>query len=100
MSVEAVEKILDSEHRSEERRAAARQRAREMVAAEGAAGVDAVRARADAEGKELLHRAEERAAARAEVIRREAEEKAESLRAAAEGRLADAAALIVERVVR
>ena len=48
----------------------------------------------------FLRQAEERAAARAEAIRREAEEKAEALRTAAEGRLADAAALIVERVVR
>ena len=103
MSIEAVERILASERESEEHRTAARQQARELVAAaerEGAARVNAVRDRADAEGKELLRQAEERAAARAEAIRREAEEKAEALRTAAEGRLADAAALIVERVVR
>lgn len=103
MSLEAIEKILEMERCSEERRTAAQQKAKETVSAADAAGrglLEGTRTRLDKEGKELLHRAEERAEGRIAVIRREAEEAAGQLQAAAAARLDAAAELIVEKIVR
>ena len=103
MSLQAVEKVMETEQRSRERRTAAEQQAKQLLAdaeRNGLALLNNVRAQADAEGKELLRKAEERAEERSGEIRAEAERQAGELRTAAQSRLEQAAELIVGRVVR
>ena len=103
MSLQAIEKIIETEQESKERRTAAQQQAKQLVAdaeRNGLALLSSVRSQADAEGKELLQKAEDRAKERSGVIQAEALKSAEALRTAAKSRLEDAAELIVGRVVR
>lgn len=103
MSLQAVEKVVKSEQKNRERRAAAEQRAKQMAAdaqRNGQALLDKVRADAEAEGKALLQQAEARAEERSNAIRAEAEKHAEKLRAASQSHLDAAVELIVGRVVR
>lgn len=103
MSLQAVEQVMETEQKNRERRTAAEQQAKQLAAdaeRNGLALLNNVRAQADAEGKELLRKAEERAKQRSGEIRAEAERRAGELRAAAQTRLEQAAELIVGRVVR
>lgn len=103
MSLEAVEKVTQSEQKNQERKTAAALEAKGIIATaeqEGLALLNDVRAKADAEGKELLRLAEERAGKRVEEIRDGAEKTAGDLRREAEAHLDEAAQQIVRRVVK
>lgn len=102
MSLEAIASVTAAENEAKNVVLAAEQKARQLVAdadAAGRASVEAAAAKADAELRELRRKAEAKyqsdAAEQAEVL---AGRKA-ALRAQAEEKLMQAAALIVERIV-
>lgn len=103
MSLEAIQEITRVEKEAQEGRAAAEAEAREIVAAaerEGQALLVRAREEAVEDGKQRMRGAEERAAVRAEEIRRQAEQEGGALRQAAEAHLEEAADLIIGRVVK
>ncbi len=103
MSLEAIEKVTQTELRNQERKTAAETEAKELLAQaqrDGLALLQQVRAAASADGKELLRQAEARAAQRAAAIAAAAETEAEGLRQEAGRHLEEAAEFIVGRVVK
>lgn len=102
MSLEAIKQVAQTEAETKQRKADAVVAAKKLVADAEQAGAQTLRdacAAADANAKELLVRAEERAAARAAEIAAQSRQECAALCSAAENKLDEAAALIVRRVV-
>ena len=102
MSLEAIEKVIQIEQQSQERKAAAEAEARRIVAEaerEGLALLQQTRAAAADKARKLLREAEERAAEKAAEIDRIAEIDRAALQEAAGKHLDEAAEFIVGRVV-
>ena len=102
MSLEAVKQVTDAEQLSKERKAQAVLDAKQLVATAEKAGVQAVaeaKKQAEAKVKELLAQAEQSAAGEVADIRKQADADCAALRTKAEGRLEEAASLIVRKVV-
>ena len=102
MSLEAIASVTAAESEARSAVLAAEQKARQMMAdanAAGRASVEAAAAKADAELRELRRKAEAKyqsdAAEQAQVV----EGRKAALRAQAGEKIAQAAALIVERIV-
>ena len=103
MSLEAIERVTQVEQNSQERKTAAEEEARQIVAdaeRQGLALLQQVRADATEDGRKLLRKAEERAAEKAAEIGRAAESESAALREAAGRNLEEAAEFIVGRVVK
>lgn len=102
MSLEAIKKVAQTEAETKQRKADAAAAAKKMVSDAHLAGEEALRsavAKADAQTKQMMLQAEERAATRALEIAAQSKEDCAALCAAAENKLDEAAALIVRRVV-
>lgn len=102
MSLEAVQKVTETEQRARERRAEAAEGARRLVLDAEKAGrerLNAARLEAETKAREMLAAAEESAAKRTETVLEETRRSCDALKKEAEGKLPDAAALIVRRVV-
>ena len=102
MSLEAIKKVTETEQISLQRKAEAAQQAKKTVAEAERAGQELLersRQEAEAKVKEFMADAEQRAAAHADEVMKETELACKQLRQEAEGRLDEAAALIVRRVV-
>lgn len=103
MSLEAVQKVTQSEQKNKERRTDTETEAKNMIAAAEQAGLallNTARAQSDSEGRKLMKEAEERAAKRSEEIHTKAGKDADALRSAAKAHLEEAAAQIMGRVVK
>lgn len=102
MSLEAIKQVTQAEADARQRQADAAVQAKKLVADAERAGKEVlVKARAEgaAKAKELMLQAEQRSAERTAQAAAQAEEECRALRSAAQGRLEEAAALIVRRVV-
>ncbi|NCB62404.1 MAG: hypothetical protein EOM52_02140 [Clostridia bacterium] len=102
MSLDAVQKVTESEQRAMKAKAEAAEQAKRMLSdAEnaGRARLESARTEADSRVKELIAGAEERAVASTQTVMEETQRKCDDLRHMAEGRLQDAAALIIGKVV-
>jgi V/A-type H+-transporting ATPase subunit G/H len=102
MSLEAVKQVTDAEQLSKERKAQAAVDAKQVIASAEQAGQKAVadaKKQAEAKVQELLAQAEQAAAGEVADIRKQADADCAALRTKAEGRLEDAASLIVRKVV-
>lgn len=103
MSLEAVERVVETELKSKERRTAAEQQVKQMLAdaeRNGLALLSKVREDADAEDKARLRQAEEQAQTRSDAIAQQARHTAQALCDEAADRMDAAAELIAGRVVR
>ena len=85
MSLEAVQVVTETEQRALQRKAEAVEAAKKLVA--------------EAQARQMMTRAEEAAAKHTETVMEETRRSCDDLRRAAEGKLEDAAALIIRRVV-
>ena len=102
MSLEAVKQVAEAERISKERRVQAALDAKKLVADAENAGPQAVaesKNLAEAQAKNLLAKAEQDAAGDAARIKKQADADCAALRSKAEGRLEEAASLIVRKVV-
>ena len=102
MSLEAVQRVAEAEEKARTRRAEAAEACKKLVSdAEdaGKAQLEQARRAAEAQAAEALARAEAAAAKDAQAVEQETLRACDALRKAAEGRLDDAAALIIRRVV-
>ena len=102
MSFEAITEITRAEADAKAAVANAEAKARQMLAdAEnaGKASVEAARAKADGELGELRRKADDKALTEASGLSNSMENKKAALRAKAEAKLEEAAALVVERIV-
>ena len=102
MSFEAISSIAQAEAQATAAVAGAELRARQLAADAETAGklaVETAGAKADAELAELARQVNEKAKAQAESLSGELENQKAVLRAKAESRLDQAAALVVERIV-
>ena len=102
MSFEAINSVTAAEQEAKAAVAAAESKAKQLLQdAEnaGKAEIEAARLKADGELQELRRRADEKYAAEAEELRGVRESRKAKLRAQAEAKLEEAAALIVERIV-
>ena len=102
MSFEAIKGISDAEVLCKAQIAEAEAKAKQMLAdaeSVGKAALDAAAARADSELKALKEKAEKQTAEKTAALDDEIRAEAEQLRTAAEQKLEDAAALVVERIV-
>ena len=102
MSLEAITSVTTAEQEAKNAVAAAQAQAKQLLAvaeAAGKASLEAARAKADSELEVLQTKAEEKSRTDSGALTRELEQEREALRQKAEGRLAKAAALIVERIV-
>ena len=102
MSFEAINSITGAESEARAAVAAAEQRAKQMLSDAdnaGRAAVEAAAAKAEAELAELRRQADERALKKAAELSAETDTLKSALRFKAEGRLGEAAKLIVERIV-
>jgi len=100
--LEAIQKVTQAEAESKQRKAGALAAAKRLVAEAEQAGAQTLRntcAEAEAKAKELMIQAEERSAVRAAEIAAQSKQDCAALCSAAEGKLEQAAALIVRRVV-
>ena len=103
MSLDAIQKITGAEQTAQARKAEAAAAAKKLVTdaqREGEALIAKARADAEAHNKSLLQQAEQRAAQAAEEIMANAARDAEAMCSAAQGKLEQAADLIVEKVVK
>ena len=101
-ALDAIKKVTQAEAESKQRKAEAIAAAKKLVAQaeqEGKQTLQNACAAAEAQAKEFMVRAEERAAARAAEIAAQSERDCAALCSAAETKLDEAAALIVRRVV-
>ena len=101
MSLDAVRRVARSEQEAQEWKTVAAAQAKRILAdaqQEGQRRVDQARSRAEEQVADLLVQVETEAAARAEAARAANREECQRLRREAEGRLAQAAGLIVERI--
>lgn len=102
MSLEAVQKVTEAEQKAQARKAEAAENAKKLVAEAERAGKDRVagtRAEAEAQVREMLTKAEASAALHTEKVMAETRKSCDSLRQAASGKLDEASALIIRRVV-
>jgi vacuolar-type H+-ATPase subunit H len=102
MSLDAIKQVTQAEAQTKQRKADAAAAARKLVADAQDTGKQAVqnaRAKAEAKVKENMAQAEARAAQRAAGIVKQGEQECDALRNTAQGRLEQAADLIVRRVV-
>ena len=102
MSFEAVSNIAQAEAQAKVTVAEAESKAKQMLADADTAGklaIDAACATAEEELTELSRQVSEKARAQAKDLSGELENQKAALRARAEGRLEQAAALVVERIV-
>ena len=103
MTMEAIEKVAAVEEKGRADKADAEARVKQAIAEaehEGQAQLQKARRDAAEYGRELLKRAEERAAETAREIAERARGESDALRAAAKGRMEQAAEMIVGRVVK
>ena len=100
MTKNAVQQIEEAEHKAKEYQALAVEQAKKLLSdAEGQAALEQALREAEAQRREQDTQAEQAAQLRADAIMTEARRACDGLRRQAEERLADAAALIVRRVV-
>ena len=102
MSFEAVSNIAQAEAQAKVTVAEAESKAKQMLADADTAGklaIDAACAKAEEELKELSRQVSEKARAQVKGLSGELENQKAALRARAEERLEQAAALVVERIV-
>lgn len=102
MSLEAVQKVAETEKQVQQRKADATAQAKKLLADAERAGQEKLkvaREAAQAQAKDMMLRAERSAAEHALTVEQETQADCNDLRKAAEGRLEDAAALIIRRVV-
>lgn len=102
MSMDAIQKVTETERSGQDRKVEAAAAAKKLVADAQRAGealLEETRREAEAENKALLKQAEERAAQAAAKALEEAEAQAQAMCQAAESKLDAAAELIVRRVV-
>lgn len=102
MSLEGIKQVTQTEESSQLRRAEAQAQAKKTVADARQAGEQAVaaaRTSAEAQVREYMKAAEEKASKHAEKVVAETKQACDALQKAARGRKKDAAALIVRRVV-
>ena len=102
MSFEAIKGISDAEVLGKAKVTEAEAKAKQMLAdaeAAGRAALEAARSRADNELKLLREKAEKQTAEKTAALESEMLAEADGLRRAAEQKLEDAAALVVERIV-
>lgn len=100
--MEAMKKVTETEQQAQSKREAAVLEGRQALVAaqrEGERLLEQARQDADAQAKEVMVRAEERAAEEAKVILAAAETDNEAFRQKARQRLDEAAGFIAERVV-
>ena len=103
MSLEAIKQVTEAEQAHKQRRAEAQAEAKRTVAEAERAGkarLAEARAQAEAKAREFMKAAEETAAKHAAEVTAQTRKTCDTLRAKAEGRLADAAESIVRRVVK
>ena len=102
MSLEAITSVAIAEQEAKNAVASAQAQAKQLLSdaqAAGEASLEAARAKADSELEQLRLRAQEKSRKDVEALKRGQEDERAALREGASGRLADAAALIVERIV-
>lgn len=102
MSLDAIKQVTETEQQTRERRTAALVQAKKTVADAERAGrehLEAARADAEAQVKGFMKAAEDKAAKHAQQVMEETQKSCRTLCQAAEGRMAEASALIVGRVV-
>ncbi len=102
MSLDAIKQVTLAEAETKQRKADALAAAKKLVAEAEQSGKEALRAAkaaAEANAKELMAQAEQRAVGRAEEAAKQSQQACADLRSTAEGRLDQAAELIVRRVV-
>ena len=102
MSLEAVQRVTEAEEKARARRAEAAEACKKLVSEAEEAGkskLEQARREAEAQAAEALAKAEAAAAKDAQAVEQETEQACDALRKAAAGRLDDAAALIIRRVV-
>ena len=102
MSLEGIKQVTEAETLAQQRRNEALAQAKKTVADVRRAGEErfsSARIQAEAQVRGFLQEAEERASKHTEQVLEETTRACNALRQEAEGRLADAAALIVRRVV-
>lgn len=103
MSIEAIEKVTQTEQNSQKQREealAAGRQAVEDARKEGARLVEEARRRGEAAARQMMTEAEEKAAKIAEEVLRQGQEECRQLRRTAQERLPRAAERIVEGVVK
>lgn len=102
MSLEAIKQVTETEQQGQQRKAEAAAAAKKAVAdAEraGQAALEEARTQAEAQVSAFMKEAEERASKHTQQVLAETGKSCDALRKAAEGRMKQAAALIVGRVV-
>lgn len=102
MPLEAMKRVTETEQQGQRRKAEAAAAAKKTVAdAEraGLAALEEARAKAEAQVAGLMREAEAKAAKHTEQVTAETKKACDTLRKAAAGRMDQAAALIVRRVV-
>lgn len=102
MSLDAVQKVTESEQRAQQSKTEATEQAKRMLSdaeAAGRARLDGARAEAEAQVKSQIAKAEERAGVSAQAVMEQTQRTCDGLRQTADGRLADAAAFIIGKVV-
>ena len=102
MSFEAISNITQAEAQAKATRAGAEARAKQLAADAESAGklaVDAAVAKAETELQELSRQVNDKAKQESERLAADLENQKAALRARAEGKLDEAAALVVERIV-
>lgn len=103
MSLEAIKQVTEAEEVNRTKKAQAQAEAKRLVAEAERAGkarLAEARAKAEEQVRGYLKQAEETAAKHAAEVTAQTQTSCDALRAKAEGRLADAAASIVRRVVK
>ena len=102
MSLEGIKQVTETEEMTQQRKAEAMAQAKKTVSDARQAGEEALaaaRAEAEAQVKVFMKEAEKKASKHSEKVIEETRRSCDALRQSAEGRMADAAALIVRRVV-
>ena len=102
MSLDAVQKVTESEQRALQAKAEATEQAKRILSdaeSAGRARLNSARAEAESQVKAQIAKAEERAGISTQAVLEETQRKCDDLRHTAESRLADAAALIIGKVV-
>ena len=102
MSLDAIKQVTQAEQSTRDRKAEAMAAAKRTVAdaeRDGKARLAEARAQAESQVRELLARADETAARHTDEVLEQARQACRGLQEKAEGRLEEAAAFIVRRVV-
>ena len=102
MSLDAMKQVTEAEQRTRDQKAEAAAQAKRTVAEAERAGkarLAEARAQAEAQVRDFMTQAEQKASKHADEVMAETGKACGALREKAEGRMAEAAALIVRRVV-